>query len=60
LTLSHSFNTYSAGTILEACTLDLAADGAAGTGAITFAGKSHAVLKIEKAELPGHVFTNEI
>ena len=36
LTLSHAGNTYSGGTTLEAGTLDLAAVGAAGPGAIAF------------------------
>jgi autotransporter-associated beta strand protein len=51
-------NDYSGGTTLKAGTLDLAAAGAAGTGAITFGG--HATLKIENAALPGQVFGNQI
>ena len=59
LTLSHAGNTYSGGTTLIRGTLDLAAVGAAGTGAITFvAGKQ--ILKIENGALLGHHFGNEI
>jgi autotransporter-associated beta strand protein len=59
LTLSHAFNTYSAGTGLDAGTLDIAAVEAAGTGPISFGGK--ATLAIENAALsPGHVFENHI
>jgi autotransporter-associated beta strand protein len=58
LTLSNAGNTYSGGTTLMAGTLDLAAVGAAGTGAITFAGK--ATLTIENGALSGHVFGNPI
>jgi autotransporter-associated beta strand protein len=58
LKLSHAGNTYSSGTTLKAGTLDLAAFGAAGPGAITFAGA--ATLKIEKGALSGHVFGNLI
>ena len=58
LRLSHPGNTYSGGTILEAGKLDVAAPGAAGTGAITFAGR--ATLEIENAALPGHHFGNAI
>jgi autotransporter-associated beta strand protein len=47
-------NAYSGGTTLRAGTLDLAAVGAAGMGAITFVGR--ATLKIENAALSGHVF----
>jgi autotransporter-associated beta strand protein len=58
LTLSHAGNTYSGGTTLEGGTFDQAALGAAGPGAITFAGK--AKLKIENAALSSHHFTNNI
>ena len=58
LTLSHAGNTYSGGTTLEQGTLDLAAIGAAGTGAITFAGRAR--LKIDSTGLSGHVFANAI
>jgi autotransporter-associated beta strand protein len=58
LTLSHAGNTYSGGTTLEQGTLDLAAIRAAGTGAITFAGRAR--LKIEGTALSGHVFANPI
>jgi autotransporter-associated beta strand protein len=58
LTLSHPSNTYSGGTTLEQGTLDVAAVGAAGTGAITFADK--ATFKIENAALTGHAFGNPI
>jgi autotransporter-associated beta strand protein len=51
-------NAYSGGTTLKAGTLDLAAVGAAGIGAITFVGR--ATLKIENAALPGHIFGNSI
>jgi autotransporter-associated beta strand protein len=47
-------NAYSGGTVLEAGVLDLAAVGAAGTGAITFSGTAE--LKIESAALSGNVF----
>jgi len=58
LRLSHVGNTYSGGTILEFGKLDVAATGAAGTGAITFAGR--ATLEIENAALPGHHFGNKV
>jgi len=58
LTLSHAHNTYSGGIKLKAGTLDIAALGAAGTGAIRFAGT--ATLKIGKAAFTGHVFANPI
>jgi autotransporter-associated beta strand protein len=58
LTLSGANNSYSGGTTLEQGTLDLAAIGAAGPGAISFAGK--ATLKIENAALSGHIFTNTV
>jgi autotransporter-associated beta strand protein len=58
LKLSYAGNTYSGGTILEAGKLDIAAVGAAGPGAITFAGR--ATLAIENAALSGHVFGNAI
>jgi autotransporter-associated beta strand protein len=58
LTLSGAGNTYSGGTKLEAGTLDVAAVGAAGTGAIGFAGK--ATLKLENAALSGNVFATNI
>jgi autotransporter-associated beta strand protein len=60
LKLSHVFNTYSGGTILEGGTLDLATLGAAGSGDITFGGGAkHNIetLMIENAALLGHVFT---
>jgi autotransporter-associated beta strand protein len=60
LTLSHAGNTYSGGTTLIKGALELAAVGAAGTGAIAFGPGSHAKLKIENAALSGHVFGNEI
>ena len=60
LTLSHSFNTYSGGTMLEQGTLDLAAVDAAGTGHIAFSGKLKATLAVDNAALSGHVFGNEI
>jgi autotransporter-associated beta strand protein len=72
LTLSHTDNTYSGGTSLQQGVLDLAAVGAAGTGAITFAGiygiaslratladgnlNARAELRIESAALPGNLF----
>jgi autotransporter-associated beta strand protein len=58
LKLTHAHNTYSGGTILKHGALDLAAVGAAGTGAITFAG--HPTLKLENAALSDHVFHNAI
>ena len=58
LTLSGAGNTYSGGTTLEAGALDLAAIGAAGTGAMAFAGR--ATLKIENSALSAHHFTNPI
>jgi len=58
LRLSHAGNTYSGGTILEFGKLDVAAVGAAGTGAITFAGR--ATLEIDNAALPGHHFGTAI
>jgi autotransporter-associated beta strand protein len=58
LTLSDAGNTYSGGTILEAGKLDIAAVGAAGPRAITFAGR--ATLAIENAALAAHVFGNDI
>ena len=53
-------NTYSGGTTLDAGTLELAASGAAGSGAITFAGAS--ALTIDAAALPGSggTFANTI
>ena len=60
LTLSHAFNTYSGGTMLEQGTLDLAAVDAAGTGHIAFSGKLKATLGVDTAALSGHVFGNEI
>jgi autotransporter-associated beta strand protein len=60
LKLSGADNTYSGGTTLKQGTLDLAAAGAAGTGAIAFAGKAHAKLTIENAALTGHAFFNPI
>jgi autotransporter-associated beta strand protein len=59
LKLSHAGNTYSGGTTLKAGTLDLAAIGAAGTGAITFTAGPQK-LKIENAALSHHVFGNSI
>jgi autotransporter-associated beta strand protein len=58
LKLSHAGNTYTGGTILAAGKLDVAAVGAAGTGAITFAGV--AKLEVESAALSGHAFGNPI
>jgi autotransporter-associated beta strand protein len=58
LTLSGVNNTYSGGTTLKAGTLAVAAVHAAGTGAITFAGK--ATLKIGNAALSSHHFSNAI
>jgi autotransporter-associated beta strand protein len=58
LKLSHAHNTYSGGTKLKDGGLDIAAVGAAGTGAISFAGT--ATLKIEKAGFSGHAFDNLI
>jgi autotransporter-associated beta strand protein len=58
LKLSNAGNTYSGGTIVEAGRLDIAAVGAAGTGAITFAGVTK--LEIENAALSGHHFSNDI
>src|SRR5262249_26344620 len=62
LQLSHAGNTYPGGTILGAGKLDLAAPGAAGAGAITFAsvGKIKAILEIDNAALPTHHFVNPI
>jgi autotransporter-associated beta strand protein len=60
LTLSHTGNTYSGGTTIEQGTLDLAAIGAAGTGAIGFAGKANATLAIENAALSAHHLANAI
>lgn len=62
LTLSHAGNTYSGGTTLEAGMLDLAAVGAAGTGAITFTAGPQK-LKIENgalSPLSHHVYANPI
>ena len=59
LTLSGAGNTYSGGTTLEGGTFDVARLGAAGTGAIAFAGR--ATLKVENTALSSHVFaTNPI
>jgi autotransporter-associated beta strand protein len=58
LALSHANNTYSGGTTLAAGTFDVAALGAAGTGAISFAGR--ATLRIENAALDGRAFDNPI
>ena len=58
LTLAGAGNTYSGGTTIEHGALDLAAVGAAGTGAIAFAG--HATLMVENASLSGHSFANPI
>jgi autotransporter-associated beta strand protein len=58
LRLSHPGNTYSGGTTLVAGKLDVAALGAAGTGAITFHGR--ATLKLEHAAMPSHHFGNTI
>jgi hypothetical protein len=59
LTLSHS-NTYSGGTLLNGGTLDLAALGAAGGGAIKFGNTGSDILKIEDNALSGHAFGNAI
>jgi autotransporter-associated beta strand protein len=58
LKLSHAGNTYSGGTFLAGGKLDVAAVGAVGPGAITFAG--NATLKIENAALTAHHFANPI
>ena len=58
LTLSHA-NTYQGGTALDSGTLDVAALGAAGTGAITFAAGTE-TLAIENAALSNHNFANSI
>jgi autotransporter-associated beta strand protein len=58
LTLSGANNTYSGGTTIEQGMLDLDAIGAAGTGAIAFAGR--ATLRVENVALSGHVFANPI
>ena len=58
LTLSGSHNTYSGGTTIKQGTLDLVGVGAAGTGAIAFAG--HATLRVENAALLGRAFGNPI
>jgi autotransporter-associated beta strand protein len=58
LKLSGAGNTYSGGTTLEAGALDLAAVGAAGPGAISFAGP--ATLTIENSALSAHHFGNPI
>ena len=58
LTLSDA-NSYSGGTSLDGGTLDLAALGAAGTNAITFA-TGIDTLKIEAAALSDHTFGNTI
>jgi autotransporter-associated beta strand protein len=58
LRLSGADNTYSGGTILKAGTLDLAARGAAGTGAISFAGK--ATLRLDTAAFTHHALHNAI
>jgi hypothetical protein len=55
---SGTVNTGTGGTTLEAGTPDLAAVGAAGTGAITFAGK--ATLAVENVALSGTTFANPI
>jgi len=60
LTLSGAGNTYSGGTTIERGTLDLGAVGAAGTGALTFAGNAKATLRIGNAAFPSHVFGNLI
>jgi autotransporter-associated beta strand protein len=62
LTLSGAGNTYSGGTTLVAGALHVAALGAAGTGAITFAtvGKTKATLDIDNAALSAHHFGNPI
>jgi autotransporter-associated beta strand protein len=59
LTLSHAGNSYSGGTTLKAGIFDVAAVGAAGTGAITFAAGKQ-ILRIEKGALTSHVFANPI
>jgi autotransporter-associated beta strand protein len=51
-------NAYSGGATLKGGTLELTALSAAGTGAITFAGK--ATLEIANAAFPSHVFANQI
>ena len=59
LTLSHAGNTYSGGTVLTQGTLDIAAQGAAGTGAIYF-DVGRQTLKIENTALANHAFSNVI
>jgi len=59
LKLSHAGNTYSGGTTLVRGTLDLAAIGAAGTDAISFAAGKQ-ILRIENGALSAHHFGNEI
>ena len=58
LTLSGADNSFSGGIRLEAGALDLGAIGAAGPGAITFAGR--ALLRIANAALSAHQFGNPI
>lgn len=54
-------NTYTGGTQIAGCTLDLAASGAAGSGSIAFTGTTPAELKLEGAALPaGGAFTNVV
>jgi autotransporter-associated beta strand protein len=62
LTLSHAGNTYSGGTTIEQGAFEVAAIGAAGPGAITFAtaGRTKATLEIDNAALSAHHFANPI
>jgi autotransporter-associated beta strand protein len=60
LKLSGASNTYAGGTTIERGVLDLAAIGAAGSGAIAFAGKANAKLVVENTALSSHAFGNPI
>jgi autotransporter-associated beta strand protein len=60
LTLAGASSTYSGGTTIEQGVLDLAAVGAAGTGAISFAGKLSAKLNIENGALTGQSLAYQI
>ncbi len=55
-------NTYTGGTTLDAGTLDLAANGAAGSGAVTFSNTTNNVLAIGSADQPasGTAFANTL
>src|SRR4029077_1234583 len=60
LTLSHAGNSFSGGVLLAGGVLDIAAVGAAGSGAIKFDPFIKSTLKIENAALSAHVFGTEI